>query len=211
MSTWFKGLRRLVLAIALLNSQTALSFDRQPSFDQSVAMLSLSDPQTNVLMAMTNMVGLAAKELRDRGYYTTADNMFSEFVTMSSATAKLGDHEPLSRWIDDWYIVIEFIVGKRTMELLHLDDIQIMNYAIPVVFDPCNEDWDEDEYLEHYVPFAGTVTYWTVFGACTAVTFGGGWWIVCQPAATASETIMIEFFAEDLGRQTYALNNCGKT
>lgn len=148
-----------------------------------------------------------------------------------------GDHEPMSEWIAKLYAALEDEFGVKWMEATHLRDIWVLNYTLHVVFNPyATETWCLDqlatypldtcahEYRRHlagtkYIrldPFAtaylhhgfsGVVTYWIVFGACEAATYGAGWALVCSPVATAAEDAFELFFAPKLAEKIWASRN----
>ena len=89
------------------------------------------------------------------------------------------------------------------MELTHLDDIKIVNYAVPVAFDPCNPEWDQPEYKLHFVPLAGVATYWAVWGGCMAGTTGAGYSVICTPVATYTEKYVVRYPAPKASDRIY--------
>lgn len=126
----------------------------------------------------------------------------------------VGDHPPLSQWIADWYERLEDMLGQRTCELLHLDDIKIVNYTVPVVFQICGDKrfppapvvfWGADEYKLHFVPFGGVLGYWGTWGACTAMTFGAGVALACTPIAMLVEKAVVEFVAPPISDKLYSV------
>lgn len=79
------------------------------------------------------------------------------------------------RVLTDQYKKLRLRFGDMLVARLHLDDINIINYAIPVVFHPVvdkksGETWDKLEYSKHFVPFASVVTYWASYGTCYFLT-----------------------------------------
>jgi hypothetical protein len=89
----------------------------------------------------------------------------------------IGDHEPISEYIDEMYVRLETALGKDLMRLTRLTDIKTVNYTAPVVFQPRGtrtDKWDIDEYRLHFVPFSGVVAYWSVFVVCAETTQGVG-------------------------------------
>jgi hypothetical protein len=83
----------------------------------------------------------------------------------------LGDHRPLSQWLSDLYKKLRLRFGDILVKQLRLDDINTLNYAIPVTFQPngdkkTQDTWDKLEYSKHFVPFTAIVTYWASYGTC---------------------------------------------
>lgn len=122
----------------------------------------------------------------------------------------LGDYKPLSDWLAVLYYTLVVIYGEQTVKFLHLDDINIFNYAVPVVFAMHdilgqNVKISEDEYKKHFVPFAGVVTYWGIFIACEVVTYSAGWTLICTPAGMGGEYIMVKAVAPNLSPKVYPI------
>lgn len=108
----------------------------------------------------------------------------------------LGDHAPLSQWLAEKYAILEFILGVDVCHALRLDDIKIINYAIPVVFS-CIDDVDLVEYEKHFDPLVGTAAYWVTFFACVGGTWGTGF-LFCGPIAMGVEYLSENFAAPRL-------------
>ena len=123
---------------------------------------------------------MSANILREKGYVDEADKVMKQYNNHDKIVREylsgirdgsipgrdLGDHEPLSKWVTKTYDTIESLLGKKLMNVLHLNHIKIINYAVPVVFDPCNQNWDMLEYQKHFVPLSGVVVFWGVWGVC---------------------------------------------
>lgn len=147
-----------------------------------------------------------AREIRDEWDANEA-YFFSELMAKD-----LGDHRPLSEWLASVYMRLELLLGKPLMAWTHLDDIKVLNFAIPVVFDARMESgyWDSDdpkpEYKLHFVPFSGVVTYWSAYLACTIATEGiGSVW--CSPIASVGENAMVHFIAPRISDRVYDFAN----
>jgi hypothetical protein len=87
----------------------------------------------------------------------------------------VGDYQPLSAWFATTYKRLRERFSTVVGLLRVLEDLNTLNYAIPVVFHPkghprTGETWDALEYRLHFVPFSRVVTYWAAFGACRAAT-----------------------------------------
>lgn len=140
-------------------------------------------------LALNNMLERSFKLLEERGleraariYRRSYNDSFSTFLTNHRVKA-LYDHEPLAEWIDEYYGYLEAAVGKGTLESLHLDDIKVLNYSLPITFQPA-EAFHREDYKEHCVPTMYIVSYWAALGACLAATEGAGA-AACLPAAEA--------------------------
>lgn len=130
--------------------------------------------------ALNTLVRSANEALAERGYVEEAQtfqrdweaNYSNYFLIMGFDD--IGDHKPLSQWLADFYKVVAGQLGDPAVKAMHLDDINTLNYTIPVVFhpkgDPTGHDhWNQAEYKVHFVPFASIVTYWGSLGACRLV------------------------------------------
>lgn len=161
---------------------------------------------------LERMVRFAAWMLKRKGFPNEANQITSEYFTQFSGfmldretRRDLGDHAPLLTWLDVWYVKLEGILGPVVMRATNLEHLKILNYAIPVVFNPTGKDndtWNIDEYRAHFAGtrdsffyprdehngFAGVVTYWAVWGACTAATYGAGGILpfICAPVGEVS-------------------------
>ncbi len=133
-------------------------------------------------MALNELVEYACRSLEYYGYNDDAaqarkewSEQFANYFT-SAGTLDLGDHAPLSQWLADFYKKLRLRFGDLLVNMLHLDDINTLNYAIPVAFQPrgdkSGDQWDRLEYSYHFVPFAAIVTYWGSYGACVYFTKG---------------------------------------
>jgi hypothetical protein len=147
-----------------------------------------------------------------------------------------GDHPPMSEWVEGWYAKLEGVLGVGIMEWTHLRDIWVLNYTIPVVFSPHDmapwcveqlaahpEDTCQAEYRRHFAGtkyhpdpladdvlhhgFSGVVTYWGIWGACEAATYGAGSFMICGPAGTAGEFVMEEFLAPKISDRLFTRFN----
>lgn len=159
-----------------------------------------------------SIVDRAAEELIERGFNDEARDIMVEWYaeySMHLMREDLGDHRPLSQWLSDLYDRLESLLGPTVMALLHLDDIKVVNYAIPVVFDPRMETgWWSDpfpkqEYGEHFIPLSGVITYWAVWAACSFSTSGVASFVICSPAGSWSEWLAKKYFAPGLSDRIY--------
>lgn len=162
--------------------------------------------QTNI--ALSNLIRTAAGELRKRGHSYQGNQMETEwFDTYQYRLLKgrdIGDHGPLSQWLADKYNMLEFLLGVEVCKALHFSDLKTFNYCIPVVFNPCNPEWDKEEYKRHfsegsvYYGLVPTVSYWVLYGACGAATMGTGFIYGCGLAGAISEKLVAMFVAPRL-------------
>lgn len=120
----------------------------------------------------------------------------------------IGDHEPLSRVLADLAVVLKKVLGKDSKYADLIKDVEIMNYAIPVVLAPAG-DWQKGstarnrgDYAEHFVPFSGIIAYYASLGACQGLANRNGLGKLgkkyCPPIAARLEREMRDRLAPKL-------------
>ncbi len=219
------------------------TFDHKPMQAEVTRRLEMGDTRALATESFDAMFAVAAKELVKAGYQREADQLNAEWKDlyrgqMLGLDGDVGDHTPLSQWVEDWYKKLEDLLGVQLMELLHLRDIWVLNYTVPVVFHAqaatawCTEqlakypqDTCEDEYRRHFAGtrwekgpdplatavlhhgFAGVVTYWVVWAACEAATYGSGYGLVCSPAGDLAEIAVEKWVAPKVSDKLYVRAN----
>jgi hypothetical protein len=126
---------------------------------------------------------------------------------LSSKVLDLGDHTPLFPWINDYLGEMAAKYGTIIYTLPLVKDIQMINYALPVVFQPKGA-WQTDsasqgldlrvEYRKHFIPFANFVTYYVTLIGCQIVADRQGQpelKKVCKPAAEKLQFAMGRYVA----------------
>lgn len=149
----------------------ALTYNHRPIQERTARRLAAGDTTNLAAEAFDAMFDVAAKELAKKGRQDLAIQLQGEWHTefrakLLTPIQDAGDHKPVSEWVEGWYAKLEAVLGVEVMEMTHLRDIFVMNFTIPVVFDPhaestwCREelsnhpgDTCEKEYQRH---FAGT-------------------------------------------------------
>lgn len=115
---------------------------------------------------------------------------------------------PLSQVIADWYHDVLQALGPTLTHTLRLDDIQVINFSIPVVFfmpDVLGDvPMDLPTYTLYWTPFCGVVSYWSVWAVCEAATYGTGYVLVCMPAGMLAERVTVRYIAPPLADNAYA-------
>lgn len=159
--------------------------------------------------ALNAIIRFGAFKLKQKGYDAEAKQILGDWETkwdgyIVRAARDLGDHRPLSQWLADVYKKIEGKLGPDICHALRLDDIKILNYGIPVVFS-CVDDVDEAEFGRHFVPFSGTVIYWTSFFVCVGGTWGTGFFF-CGPIAMGCEFLTERWIAPKLNPRVWNLS-----
>lgn len=158
--------------------------------------------------ALNAIVRFAVYKLKQKGYKKEAAKLLSEWQGqwdgyLVRMDRDLGDHKPLSKWLAEKYDMLELILGADVCHMLRLDDIKIINFAIPVVF-ACVDNVDEAEYRKHFVPLAGTTIYWVSFFACVGGTWGTGFFF-CGPISMGCEFLTENFVAPKLSPPAWKL------
>lgn len=163
--------------------------------------------------ALDAVINVAANELIKAGYvlegksfqsdwYSTYRRDFHNFV-FGISNYDIGDHRPLNQWLADEYEKIEILLGVSVCKSMHLSDIKTINYAVPVVFKPCNFPMDsitidrKSEYRNHfsrgdvYFGLAPVVSYWVTYIAVTGATMGTGYVFIAGLAGELAENIFV--------------------
>lgn len=166
--------------------------------------------------ALGNLIQTAAGELRRKGHAQEADQMESEwfntfrYTLRTFATSRnIGDHKPLSEWLAKKYDMLEFILGIDLCKKMHLSDLKTFNFCIPVVFKPCNPEWNKDEYRNHfskdpnYYGLLPVVSYWLGYGICVGASMGTGFVFVCGLLGDTVERLVGQFVSDGLSDRVY--------
>lgn len=148
------------------------------------------------------------RNLREKGFDYNAglleQDYNQKFKNYFHNHRDLFDHDPWSQWLVTFYNALETCLGYDLTIALHLDDIKLINYAITVAFDPTNPQWDIVEYRKHFVPLAGSISYWAAYISCVAVTYGSGAIaMVCSPIGEMVEYVMRTYIAPPLSDKVY--------
>jgi hypothetical protein len=159
-------------------------------------------------IALENLLSTADIVLRNTGHDRLADEIAMDFVMhyrngfarLALGEKELGDHPPMSQWLDDIHQKIEDAIGKFFCEFFHIHDLYILNHGFRVVFAP--SQYKLDDYKDHFSGHliwgwfwehhgvAGVVVYWVVNGICGAATSGMGIAVfACSPIATLAENV----------------------
>lgn len=153
------------------------------------------------------IIKLAVYKLKRVGKKKVADQILKEWQDQFEWTLVedrgITSHAPLSQWIADKTLQLEFLLGKDVMASLRLTDLIVLNFAIPVVL-ACEDNVDLAEYGQHFVRddwygwALGPVTvYWTTFFSCVGASWGTGF-LYCSPIASGSEFLTGQLVAPNL-------------
>lgn len=107
----------------------------------------------------------------------------------------VGDHSPLFAWLERLHDYLSIRTNGLTKQMRILEDINTLNYALPVLFSPRGKwrtgDFEEDriEYRKHLIPVANMGVYWASLVACRKLTNGksNALQAICSPAAAFVE------------------------
>ena len=159
--------------------------------------------------ALFNIVQKAYAVLVAEGHIVLADTIKDEYETTYKmaltrglfGTLELGDHPPMSEWLDSVHERIHDAVGDLVCKYFRFHDIYILNHGIRVIFNP--KDYDLKDYKDHFAGHliwgyfwehhgvAGVVSYWIVNGVCIGSTWGLGLVaFVCSPIASLTEHVI---------------------
>jgi hypothetical protein len=174
--------------------------------------------------SLQNMVRLSAFTLRKKGYYDEARRIEQEYgqyynhYTFNHAIGlvqDIGDHPPMWEWLDKLEKDLRELLGDFVMQVTRLEDLRTFNYAIPIVLHPDGDIRSEPptlitklDYKQHFVPFAGALSYWTAWGVCTGATWGLGAVIfICSPIGMIAERVVETKIAPDLSDKIWERYN----
>jgi hypothetical protein len=128
--------------------------------------------------SLDNMVAEGCNRLRAVGeidlaaqYEQEWKNQISVVLDSNLSTFELGDFNPISPWLDNFYNTLYRKTRGIVKGIRVIHDIYLMNYALNVVFKP-NGEWrqhtayDRIEYRKHFIPFADIATYWISLKVC---------------------------------------------
>lgn len=182
---------------------------------KSVAVeLSAGHLDTEAAHAFTSMFQEAERQLKKRGKAEIGAQLMAEWNDFGAELlgvqfTDVGDHAPFSEWVAAWYQKLEDALGVEVMELTHLRDIWVLNYTLPVVFNPEAEskwcvEWKvqrptdscQAEYARHFVgtkwqrhpdPEADKILH---HGFAPVVTY---WliWAGCQAATSGMGSLLV--------------------
>lgn len=212
-----KAFKILALMVAMVfASPVHAAFNHNPelkAFESELAASQFLHMAERADQALDMMFQLATSRMQERGYSEEAEQLALEwqfewhgYLPMALALEGMGDHAPMSAWLTVWYDKIESMLGETAMQLLHLDDIQTINYGLPVIFNLkiLNGDViDLPEYALHFNPFCGVLAYWGVFIACEVVTTGVAAFLVCSPAGAVAEFVMVTYISPKFVGKSY--------
>lgn len=144
---------------------------------------------------------------RIRGMNAEADDIWLEWNEYRAAIRRLahsrnnediGDHKPLSLWLARMYERLATKFGPAITQAMHLNDLNVINFGIPVAFNPGNSEIDREEYARHFVPLSGIFTYWILLGICEVTVQIPVVNSFCETGALVGQQIMTARFSHIL-------------
>lgn len=162
--------------------------------------------QTN--RALDAIIRLAVYKLKMTGHKAEAATLLKEWIEQWDGEVirlgrDLGDHKPISQWLAQKTALLKMILGESVFKALRLSDLDVLNYGIPVVIS-CLDNVDAHEYLLHFAPFCGTVSYWVSFFSCVGFTWGTGF-LFCSPISMGVEYLALNIIAPKLNEPIWKL------
>lgn len=191
-----------------------------------------SDADGSVRMLGSHVIDVllrkGARRLELAGYNDEAASIIEEWQDTeqfklydSLRLRHIGDHAPLSLWLQGVTEKMRLLLGVAIWKSTHLSDIETLNNGLPVVLRPCSFDMDAvtisraEEYQDHFakdiLPADGgdelygvvpVLTYWTVEIPCIIGTSGLGG-LVCSPLSAIAESIMGKRLAPKLSNRVF--------
>lgn len=150
-------------------------------------------------VALDAMIRLAAFKLKKDGHKKESDKLLREWSEQISPlflnSRYVGEFKPVSQWLSEKYLMLEFILGKEVMYNLRLSDIHSINHEIPVVF-WCEGNVDLSNWSLHFTHDEETLkrgllpltSWWVSWSACVGVSMGlGAPTYLCAMAASGVE------------------------
>lgn len=183
--------------------------------DVKTGLLDRVETAKNVDKSLQTMVRLAAFTLRKKGFYDEAKRIEDEYGQYYSQytfnhviglVQDIGDHPPMWEWLDQLEKSLRERLGDFVMQVTRLEDLRTFNYALPIVLHPEGDIRQipptiitKLDYKQHFVPFAGALSYWTAWGVCTGATWGlGAVVFICSPIGMIAERVVEEKIAPEM-------------
>lgn len=157
--------------------------------------------EVRVHKGLDTLIRIAAYKLKRVGKKAESRKLLKEWNEQYSAEylgylrgeRHIGDHPPISQWLQDKMEALTFILGMQVMENLRLSDIETFNSTPKVIFG-CVDNVDEDEYGLHWIDdptvdirgLAPTAVFWISEAACLGASLSSGF-IFCAPICMGVE------------------------
>jgi hypothetical protein len=154
--------------------------------NQWIVALLKGDPLEATRLGFDGAVRDLAEELKLQNRAEEAENLMrqwgfdggvSQFETAFAlgVVLDLGDHAPLFAWLEAFIVKMEDKYGALITKLPMVQNVRMLNFALPVVFAPASSRWqlvgqdNRIEYRKHFIPFVNLVTYYAALYSCNAI------------------------------------------
>lgn len=183
-----------------------------------LSMKNNDTPKPQLQSSLKQLFKIVVYRLKQRGFADEANQIHREWQQINSfyfqnnfELSQLGDHAPLSQWLANTYNRIEKLIGPRLCSIYHFDDVKIINYGFPVSFSPGGNPanglaWGKNEYLAHFVPLAGAISYWTGDAVCEAALDSIAS-MICSSSMEIARFNIEQHLAPWIGEQIYLQYN----
>lgn len=166
------------------------------------------------------IVRQTAAAMQAKGYKAESAEMMLQYETEYSfyftgrvdllGAGDIGDFAPWSEFLKNVHEKAHEFLGETLCKFLHVHDLFIITYAVPVVFAPSK--YDLETYQNHFTGvhilgplwdhygLAPVAAYWTVEIVCSVGTWGMGLVsFACGPIASVSENVFGVYLSPRLG------------
>jgi hypothetical protein len=175
--------------------------------------------------AFENAILTAVEDLRERNDEAMATELLDQWRSFDFHAAAfmsqfhdLGDHAPLFPWLDEFFKKMASKYGSIIYSLPYVQDLNTLNYALPVVFAPKGSwqsaDFDNRiEYRKHFIPFANIVTYYVSLYGCKYIAAKQGidGKQLCPKVADRLKHVMGRYIAAPVSDWIFKTANRGTT
>jgi hypothetical protein len=143
-------------------------------------------------------------ELRKHNALLLAERISHEYQTTYRGfigSFGVGDHAGIE-WLLKIHSEIEFVLGETLCRAIRTHDLFILAHTIPIAIN-CSPKVDEIEYMLHFIPFLGVVSYWGTYATCVGATLGSGGVFFCGFIGMGVEQIVTRFIAPPLSQSAF--------
>lgn len=170
--------------------------------------------------AVKAIIARTVKVLTEKGYDSEASQIESEYkekfdgflTNMISQKGDIGDYGEWSKFLGKVHVLAHERLGDTLCKFLHVHDLFIIDYGVPVVFWPSK--YDLETYQNHFTgihligPFwdhyglVPVIVYWTVEIICDAATSGVAVF-ACGPIAGLAEDFFGIYVSPKVGKKVW--------
>lgn len=155
------------------------------------------------------LIHVAAYKLKISGHQSDGIRLLKEWEEQYSMeylgwmedSRHIGDHPPVSAWLNEQLMKLYLILGPSAMRMTRLSDLVTFNSTPRVIFQ-CIDSVDLAEYGLHWIedPFvdvgglAPVTAFWVSSAACLGASFSSGF-LFCGPISAGVEFLVRQFAA----------------